>query len=123
MLEGSAAALTHWAGEKRTDRSAQSHPLASAAAQDSAGANAPFRKEHPQQVRTLRVRYQRQADHTFAFMSFGKGFLRVSRAQDKSVGNNGEMGEEGERGKSGNGVDFWDLENPTMAKEEDRTEG
>lgn len=33
------------------------------------------------------------------------------------------MGEEGEKGESGNGVEFWALENPTMAEEEDRIAG
>lgn len=36
--------------------------------------------------------------------------------------NDGELGEEGEKGKR-EGVEVWDLENPTMAKEEGVTEG
>lgn len=46
MLKGSAAVLTHWAGEKRTDTSARSHQLAAVAAQGPAGAHALFRKEN-----------------------------------------------------------------------------
>lgn len=36
--------------------------------------------------------------------------------------NNDERGEEGEKGEKV-GMEFWVLKNPTMAKEEDRTEG
>lgn len=121
MLEGSAAALTHWAGGKRTDRSA-SLTRWPPAAQDPAGQMLLLEKNAHKQVGNLRGSIKGRLI-TFVFMSFGKGFLTLSRAQDKSVDNNGEMGEKGEMGESGNGVDFWDLENPTMAKEEDRTEG
>lgn len=48
MLKGSAAVLTHRAGEKRTERNAWSHQLAAVAAQGPAAAYALFRKENTQ---------------------------------------------------------------------------
>lgn len=48
MLKGSATMLTHWAGERRTERSAWSHQLATMAAQGPAVTHTPFRKENPQ---------------------------------------------------------------------------
>lgn len=54
MLEGSAA-LTHWAGEQRTDRSAQSHLLAPWQLRTLLGQVLLLEKNTHRQVRNLRV--------------------------------------------------------------------
>lgn len=119
MLKGSAAALTHWAERKRTDRSACSHQLAATAAQGPAGAHAPFRKENPQ----AGMKPPGTKGRLIAplHLSFRKGFLKVPvhRTNPWTIMVKWGRG----RGESGNGVEFWALENPIMAKEEDRTEG
>lgn len=121
MLKGSAAVLTHWAGGENRQK-CPSHQLATVAAWGPAGANDPFRKENPPAGMKPQGLVSK-VDHTFAFQVIWKGVSEGPRAQDISVDNNGELGEDREKGESGNGVEFWDLENPTMAKEEDITEG
>lgn len=55
-------------------------------------------------------------------MSIGEGFHKVPEPRANPCTNNSELGEEGEKGKKvGRRVEFWALENPTVAKEEDRT--
>lgn len=78
MLKGSAAVLTRWAGEGRTDTSAWSQQLATGAAQGSAGAHALSRKENPPSSRYETSGFGIKGRLVAPLpLSFVKGFLKV----------------------------------------------
>lgn len=105
---------------RRAERSAWSHQLAAKAAQGPAVVHAPFRKENPtSRYGTSGSASKGRLIAPLPFMLFEKAFHKVPEPRT----NNSEMGEEGEGRECRKGVEFWALENPAMAKEEDGTEG
>lgn len=93
MLKGSATTLTHWAGERRTERSAWSHQLAAMAAQGPAAAHTPFRKENPtNRYETSGFAIKGRLIAPLPFMLFEKPFHKIPEPRI----NNSRMGEEGD---------------------------
>lgn len=88
MLKGSATMLTHWAGERRTERSAWSHQLAAMAAQGPAAAHTPFRKENSTNRYGFAIKGRLIAP--LPFMLFKKPFHKIPEPRTNSG-----MGEEG----------------------------
>lgn len=94
----------HSLGREENGQKRPVSPAGPEAAQDPAGASAPFRNEHPQQVGNLRVCCQRQADHTFAF-HLERGF-QLSQEPRTNLWTTMVKWGRREGRKSGDGVDL-----------------
>lgn len=119
MLKGSAAVLTHQAGRReqkeapgltswplRQPRALLRHTLL-------------LEREATSRGETSGAGIKGGLTAPLPFMSIGKGFHKVPEPRTNPWTNDSEMREAGEKGEKG----VLGLENPTMAKEEDRTEG